>query len=123
MASRSASVLSVDRRLQSRLRAEIRPGDFQGLTQKLDYIAQLVGPDHVGLGLDYVFDVQEMQDFFVQQRHTYPDDPSYRCEPRFVEPERIPEIAASLRRLGYEAAEVNGILGGNWLRVAQAVWK
>jgi membrane dipeptidase len=93
------------------------------VVRHIDYIAQLVGPDHVGLGLDYVFDVQEMQDFFVQQRHAYPDDPSYRCEPRFVEPERIPQIAARLRKLGYEDAELNGILGGNWLRIAQAVWK
>lgn len=93
------------------------------VVRHIDYIAQLVGPDHVGLGLDYVFDVQEMQEFIAKMRQTYPDDPSYMSEPRMVEPERVAQIAASLRKLGYSDADLDAILGGNWLRIAQAAWR
>jgi len=30
--------------------------------EHLDYAAQLIGPDHVGMGFDYVFDMQELDD-------------------------------------------------------------
>lgn len=40
-----------------------------------------------------------------------------------IEPERMPELVDEMLRLGYSDAAVEGILGGNLLRVAQRVWK
>lgn len=42
---------------------------------------------------------------------------------RMIEPERMPELVDEMLRLGYSDATVEGILGGNLLRVAQRVWK
>ena len=35
----------------------------------------------------------------------------------------MPELVDEMLRLGYSDAAVEGILGGNLLRVAQRVWK
>lgn len=95
----------------------------QAVIRQIDYVVQLVGPDHVGLGLDYVFDREELKASVSSMSATYPNDPTYAQDQLFVEPERIPIIADALRQLGYRAADVGQVLGGNWLRVAEAVWK
>ena len=41
----------------------------------------------------------------------------------FLEPEQIPRIAEGLLELGYPQKDVRGILGENFLRVAEQVWK
>jgi microsomal dipeptidase-like Zn-dependent dipeptidase len=38
-------------------------------------------------------------------------------------PEVIPEIIAGVRQRGWSETDVDKLLGGNFLRVAQAVWK
>jgi membrane dipeptidase len=93
------------------------------LVRHIDYVAQLVGPDHVGIALDYVFDKEELLEYLHTMRSTFPDDPSYRREPKMVEPEALPEIVAGLCRLGYTDHDIAKILGGNWKRVAEQVWK
>jgi membrane dipeptidase len=39
-----------------------------------------------------------------------------------VPPEQPPEIAEALVKGGYSEAEITGILGGNFLRAAEATW-
>jgi membrane dipeptidase len=93
------------------------------LVRHIDYVAQLVGPDYVGIGLDYVFDKDELLEYLHTMRSTFPDDPSYRREPKMVEPEALLEIVAGLCGLGYSDDDIKKILGGNWRRVAERVWK
>ncbi|QGN55644.1 hypothetical protein GKE62_14935 [Novosphingobium sp. Gsoil 351] len=88
----------------------------------VDHVAQLVGPDHVGLGLDYVYDRAELDEYLLKMRDTFPDDPSLRESLTMVPPTRIGEIADELVALGYGADHLDAILGGNWLRVASQVW-
>ena len=89
----------------------------------IDYAAQLIGPEHVGLGLDYVFDVAELEEYL----RKYPDKfPASLREPGGylqVEPERVPLIAEGLLKMGYSDKNVQGILGENNLRVARQVWR
>ena len=92
------------------------------IARHIDYAVQLIGPDHVGLGLDYVFDGQELADYLVQMRHTFPDDPAYANPVSFVAPEQLTEIVAHLIGLGYGDDDLAKILGGNHLRVAQQCW-
>ncbi|MDP6788623.1 MAG: membrane dipeptidase [Rhodospirillales bacterium] len=40
-----------------------------------------------------------------------------------MQPEQLPEATEELLRLGYGEDDVRGILGENWARVAEAVWK
>ena len=93
------------------------------LLRHVDYVADLIGPEHVGLGLDYVFDQEELNAFKRSRPDLYPPIHGYRTDTRMVEPERIPEIAEGLLLRGYSESETQGILGHNHLRVARAVWK
>jgi membrane dipeptidase len=92
------------------------------LVRHIDYVVQLVGPRHVGLGLDFVFDPQELSDFLKANVEVFPPE-EYGCEPRMVAPEQVPEIASALLRLGYADADVCAVMGGNHMRVARQVWK
>lgn len=92
------------------------------LAQHVDYVAQLVGVEHVGLGLDYVFDTQELEDFRSANPHLFPTGEGYSAGAKMVAPEQLPEIAAELFRRGYRLPDVQKVLGGNFLRVAKATW-
>jgi membrane dipeptidase len=89
----------------------------------VDYVAQLVGPQHVGLALDYVFDTQELDDFVSANPAMFPAEEGYTSGISMVEPERIPEIVDGLLALGYTDEQLLMMLGGNHLRVARQVWK
>ncbi|MBI2995049.1 MAG: membrane dipeptidase [Gammaproteobacteria bacterium] len=92
------------------------------IVRHIDYVSQLVGADHVGLGLDYVFDQQELADFLKNHPEIYPPE-QYPGGMKMVRPEQIPEIAESLLQLGYRDDDLRKILGENHLRIAQQVWK
>lgn len=106
-------------------------GDFLGANddrtetyvRHIDYVVQLVGPEHVGISLDYVFDQQELDAFLKANPETYPPELGYGKGLKMVRPEQIPEIAASLSQLGYSEQDMRSILGGNHLRIASRVWK
>lgn len=105
-------------------------GDFLGnndartelLVRHIDYVGQLVGADHVGLGLDYVFDQQELEDFVRLNPEVFPPH-QYQGGMQMARPEQIPEVAEGLLKLGYTDEDLKKILGANHLRVAQRVWK
>jgi membrane dipeptidase len=87
------------------------------------HVADLVGPDHVGIGLDYVFDSAELDTYVVSNPQVFPPELGYGAGIRMIEPERIPAIAEALLASGWSDAELAGFLGGNNLRVARTVWK
>jgi membrane dipeptidase len=93
------------------------------IVHHIDYAAQLVGAEHVGLGLDYVFDVAELEEYLRKHPEKFPADVVKEGGYRQVEPERFPVIAEALLARGYREADVQGILGHNNLRVARRVWK
>jgi len=95
----------------------------ESIVRHIDYAVQLVGPHHVGLGLDYVFDQQELVDFLRSNPQLFPTEVYGNEPPRLAAPEQIPEIAAALARLGYPPHDVRAILGGNHVRVARSAWK
>jgi membrane dipeptidase len=103
-------------------------GDFLGgisselIVQNIEYVMKLAGPEHVGLGLDYVVDKQELIEYI----ETYPDIfPPEKIKDylSFVEPEQFPEFTELLYQKGHSEDVIRGILGGNFLRVAEQVWK
>lgn len=99
------------------------PPTAEIILRNLDYVAQLVGADHVGLGLDYMFKSSELDDPGRGGTDMWPREWGYGRGSGFAPPEVIPEIVAGLERLGYPATAIRGILGENLLRVADAVWK
>lgn len=93
-----------------------------GLVRHIDHVAQLVGIEHVGLGLDYVFDVGELDDA-LSDPEMFPPEYGYGAGLQMVEPEAIETIVAGLGRLGYSDDDLRAVLGGNLLRVAKQVWR
>ncbi|MBL4801473.1 MAG: membrane dipeptidase [Emcibacter sp.] len=89
----------------------------------IDYVAQLIGVEHVGLGLDYVFDRGELDDLISGDPATFPRDLGYHKGVSMVPPEALGDIVDRLVRLGYSECDLRSILGGNFLRVARAVWR
>ena len=92
----------------------------EALVRHIDYVAQLVGPQHVGLGLDYVVDQSEAQDVAERWPQLVPPGMAGMA---FARPEQLPEIAEALLRQGYTDEMVSGVMGRNFLRVARQVWQ
>lgn len=83
----------------------------------IDHVVQLVGPQHVGIALDYVFDRQELDEYMAKMKHTFPPGLGYELGGRFVAPEQLTAIVATLIGWGYDEAALAAILGGNLMRV------
>jgi len=97
------------------------PATVSRFVDHVDHIAQLVGPEHVGLGLDYVFDMAAFE-AFVAASDAYSASGGYSGMTQ-LELEDAPRITEELLRRGYGEKEVRGILGENWLRVCRKVWR
>jgi membrane dipeptidase len=88
----------------------------------IDYVAQLVGAEHVGIGLDYVFDTDELAEYLKANPKLFPPGDGYGDSFGMVAPEQLPEIVSGLFGHGYSLGDVRKIIGGNFKRVAQATW-
>lgn len=98
-------------------------GDLvESFTRHVDYMVQLIGVEHVGLGLDYVFDMGELEDL-TSDPTTFPPELGYQGGIQMVPPEAMEDIVGGLSRLGYSESDLRAILGGNLLRVAKQVWQ
>ena len=103
-------------------------GDFLGgmkselIVKNIEYVMKLAGPEHVGLGLDYVIDKQELIDYIEGHPDVFPSG-KFNDYLAMVEPEQFPEFTELLYQKGHSEQVISGILGGNFLRVAEQVWK
>jgi membrane dipeptidase len=93
------------------------------MARHLDHAVQLVGPHHVGLGLDHVFDTAELEGFLETMKETFPPELGYEHALRMVAPEDLERLVELLLGWGYADEDLRAILGGNWLRVARQVWR
>jgi membrane dipeptidase len=93
------------------------------LLKQLRYVIDLVGAEHVGIGLDYVFDRTEMDEYVRANPTIFPNTLNLTGGTAMVEPEEIGEIAEGLARDNLSDAQIRGVLGENWLRIAQQVWR
>ena len=96
----------------------------QMIARHADYFANLVGPQHVGIGLDSVHDLDYFLDHFAKANtRRYPSGGYLQSRtPSFAGPAVIPPLADELLRLGWSVDDVKGFLGENWIRVMQHVW-
>ncbi len=88
-----------------------------------DYVARLVGARHVAIALDYMVRSGELQEPGRASTAMWPPEWGYGSGSKNLPPEALPAIADGLSGLGYTDADVSGILGDNWMRVADAVWQ
>lgn len=98
----------------------------EDLFRAVDYAVEVIGVEHVGIGLDHVFDMEETSDFADADPEVFPvahftaEDGSPL---RFVHPRQLRDLADVMIRHGYSPTDVRAILGENFLRVATSVWR
>lgn len=94
------------------------------VVRHIDYIAQKVGAQHVGIGFDAVFDAAMVSDFARKRPDEWPvaRDPNWSGF-AYVMPEQLPEVVELLLRKGYADEDVRAILGENYMRICRKVWK
>lgn len=90
------------------------------------YIADLVGPEHLGLGLDFPenFSTDDWRRLYAELGF----DPRVAGDPPPLYPtnltgiDQFGEILETLERRGFSRPEVEGIAGLNFLRVFERIW-
>ena len=97
--------------------------NVERIVDHIDYIVQLVGIDHVGIGLDYVFDGTEISTVAREMTKTFPKNAGYDVPVEIVVPEDLPRLTENLLKRTYSEDDIRKILGGNLLRIAEQVWK
>lgn len=108
---------------------ESRP---QSVARHIAYIAEVAGPEHVGISLDYDPPIKHaggqvvgsgIEQILEDNPEYWPPQAGYDRPIDFLPLSAMPEICNELFRLGFSDPEVAGILGGNFRRVAEQVWK
>lgn len=111
-----------------------RPPSLDQLVDHMAYVAELVGIEHVALGIDYFLgqsgvadDVAAMREYEGRvaegrwRRADYPPPPY--AYPRGIEmPDRLPNLTERMLARGFTEREARAVLGLNWLRVLRACW-
>ncbi|MBO6520482.1 MAG: membrane dipeptidase [Rhodospirillales bacterium] len=98
------------------------------------YVADLVGIEHVSLGIDYFLGqagiadderaIKEYEGRIAEgrwRREDYPPPPYYY--PEGIEtPDKLANLTAALVRRGFTETDIRAVLGGNWMRVLDVCW-
>jgi membrane dipeptidase len=93
------------------------------LLRQLRYVIDMIGAEHVGLGLDYVFDRAELDEYVRLNPTILPPSINLAGGMAMIEPEAMSAIAEGLARDNLSDREIRGVLGENWLRIATRVWR
>jgi membrane dipeptidase len=99
-------------------------GSAQIIGSHIQHFAELIGPRHVGLGLDSVYNLQHFLNNFAAANADKYAVGGYLTSknPVFAGPAVIAEVAEWLTQRGWSETDVRGVLGENWLRVLETVW-
>lgn len=97
---------------------------IETFVRHVEYILDLVGDDHVGVGLDYAYDQQEVADAVAANPQVFPPD-LFPSETSFemIPPWGLPAIASALVSRGHTGETIAKLFGGNFVRVANQVWR
>jgi len=85
----------------------------------LDYLVERAGPEHVGLGLDYVHDIDGAFAMRKKSPTAWPDTVMYN----YAGAEQTVGLTQMMLDHGYPDQAIINILGENWARVSEQVWK
>lgn len=94
----------------------------EGVANHIDYVSDLVGENHVCLGLDSLYYPEVFYKLYAERKDAYPADvppPPWNYFD-LAELRRLPDI---LLKRGRSEAAIRGYLGENFLRLAKQVWK
>lgn len=89
----------------------------------VDHVAGLVGIDHVGIGLDTVYDRDGLRALLRDRSQSiWPAGYSYDSDIEIMAPEDLPKITEALLARNYSGDDMEKILGRNLYRVAEQTW-
>lgn len=99
--------------------------DVETILRHIQYISELVGPEHVGLGFDYSPELDiDIGEILASRPDYWPDGHGYDTPGiKHAGPFQIIKIVSGLNSNGFSRDEIKGILGENFQRVASQVWK
>lgn len=95
---------------------------LDAMTRHLEYAAELVGIEHVGVSTDFSFDYEDFLTELATNPHLF--DESYtRWGPiKWMPPEAFLELGRHLGQHGWSDDDITAVLGGNFHRVATHTW-
>ena len=103
--------------------------DATVLAQHIAYVADLVGAQHVGVGLDISFKQSDLNDTppgNFDPAFWWPREAGYGREGisdiRYTPVDTWQLLPAALQKVGMRSAEADAVMGGNMMRVASKVW-
>ncbi|RWP54518.1 membrane dipeptidase [Mesorhizobium sp.] len=98
-------------------------GSMSAIFQHLDHVVQLVGPDHVGFGFDFVFEPAFLDEWARKNEDEWPDskNPAFKGF-RFQRPKNVIELVQLMFDHGYPEGAIKKIVSGNFIRVCTEVW-
>ena len=90
----------------------------------LDHLVTLAGPEHAGFGLDFLDDAPRFWASVRAEAFRWPPLPfgKERVDTAFAGPEQALELCDTMVRHGWSDDAVRGVLGENFLRVAERSW-
>lgn len=103
-------------------------GDINASTEAifrcLDYTVELVGAEHVGLGFDYIHDLDGLMSAVRSMPLTWPPyEGEEMVKHNYAGAEQMVELVQMMLDHGYPENAITGILGENWARVCKQVWR
>jgi membrane dipeptidase len=96
------------------------------LADHVEHLISVAGPEHVGIGLDYGFPVEvaDLDVILANNPEFWPESEGYHdSSMTFVAPAQIIDLAAELDRRGHEGATIQGVIGENFLKLANEMWR
>jgi len=102
-----------------------REATLDDLLDHVDYLVELLGPDHVAIGTDFT---EGRPEGFLDRAFGRNAPPGITPDWPWIGPERFqtvddyPNVTAGLVGRGYDEATVRKIVGENFLRVFDEVW-
>jgi membrane dipeptidase len=103
------------------------PTTIEHMLDHFDYVARMIGVEHVGVGSDIDLDGYDDMPAEEYQRLKAGYKGSYAFRDKIdidevAHPRRMYDLTEGLIRRKYSDAQIEGILGGNFKRVLSAIW-
>ena len=96
---------------------------LEAMTQHIEYAVELVGIEHVGVSTDFSFDYADFIGELARNPHLFDDSYTRWGVIQWMPPETLLTLGEHLSRRGWTTTDIQRVLGGNFHRVAQSVWR
>lgn len=104
------------------------PTTIEDVINHVDYVAKMIGVEHVGIGSDIDLDGYDDMppEDYKRLKESYKGSYAFRDKidiEGIDHPKRMFDLTEALIRRRYSDDNITGILGGNWIRVLRDAWK